>query len=247
MLTVDAILFDMDGTLVDESASYREAIRRTAEYLLNAPVTAAEVEAIKERTGFNNDWDATWALVAWRRWGVPPVPAQIERDSPEYARLQAVFQTFYLGDVLWQELSGQDPPFPWTDPLIARERSLIAPATLTWLRRYSAGIATSRPRVEALLALRQHGLDAAFTPEMVVASEDAIREKPDPAPLLLLAERLGCRHPVYVGDTVNDALAARAAGMPFIQVGYVPLLGVEVHAAVPDVNGIVDLWAEPAA
>ena len=41
-LRVDAVLFDMDGTLVDESASYCEAIRLTAEYLLRAGVTMDE-------------------------------------------------------------------------------------------------------------------------------------------------------------------------------------------------------------
>jgi len=44
-LQVDAVLFDLDGTLVDESESYREAIRSTAQRQLREPVTIEETLA----------------------------------------------------------------------------------------------------------------------------------------------------------------------------------------------------------
>ncbi len=88
------------------------------------------------------------------------------------------------------------------------------------------------------MALRQHALEDYFPPDMLIAQEDAPREKPDPAPLLALVARLDCRQPVYVGDTVNDALAAEAAGMPFVAVG--PLApAMDVPYCLRDVN---DLW-----
>jgi phosphoglycolate phosphatase-like HAD superfamily hydrolase len=62
-------------------------------------------------------------------------------------------------------------------------------------------------------------MDALFREEYLVAQEDAPMEKPHPAPIFELMRRLGCRKPVYVGDTINDALAALAAGIPFIYVG----------------------------
>jgi HAD superfamily hydrolase (TIGR01548 family) len=219
MLPVDAILFDMDGTLIDESKSYREAIRLTAAHILQTPVTRAEVEEIKAIPGFNNDWDAAWGVIAVR-CGEPAVPPSEEQSlSEEYLRLQDVFQTYYLGSAYWAEISGHPAPFEWSEGLIAREAPLISLRTLEALSPFALGIATSRPRLEALLALCMHGLEPFFALETVVAAEDAPHEKPHPAPLMALAERLGARAPVYVGDTINDALAAAAARMPFIQVG----------------------------
>lgn len=241
-LRADAILFDMDGTLIDESESYREAIRLTAEFLLRLPVTSEEVAGIKRMAGFNNDWDATWALVGERRYGSIVLPGETDRASPAYRRLQDIFQTYYLGDRLWRDLCGRPAPFLWHEPLILRETPLIRPDTLDWLRRFAIGIATSRPRVEALMALRQHGHNAYFREDALVAAEDAPFEKPHPAPLLTLAAKLGCHHAVYVGDTINDAIAALAAGMPFILISAFPLsdpaVDSRVYARLRSVNDL---------
>ena len=218
-LIVDAVLFDMDGTLVDESQSYREAIRLTAEFLLKEPVSQGEIDDIKRRPGFNNDWDATWTLVGRRLHGSVIPASDADRSSQAFRRLTDVFQTYYLGDRLWSEISGREAPFVWDSPLMDRETPLVSIETWDALRPVLLGIATSRPRIEALMALRQHGLDHVFEPEFVVAVEDAPAEKPDPAPLLELIRRLGCERPVYVGDTINDTLAALAAGMPIIAIG----------------------------
>lgn len=82
------------------------------------------------------------------------------------------------------------------------------------------GIATSRPRQEALFTA--FNLD--ITPQLIredfiVAKEDAIREKPDPAPLVEAVKRLKSRNPIYIGDTINDVIAAQKAGMPSIFIG----------------------------
>ena len=44
-----AVLFDLDGVLIDVSASYRAAIRETAEYFTGDEVTAEEIRGT--RTG----------------------------------------------------------------------------------------------------------------------------------------------------------------------------------------------------
>jgi HAD superfamily phosphatase len=242
-LRVDAVLFDLDGTLVDESKSYREAIRRTAQCLLSEPVATEEALAIKHHPGLNNDWDAAWALIAQRRGGAPLPPTAEGRQTSEYQSLVNIFQTYYLGSACWEHLSGETAPFVWDRPLIHRETLLVSRETLDELRPFQLGIATSRPRVEALMALEQHALESYFPPQNLVAREDALREKPDPAPLLELTGRLDCRRPVYVGDTVNDALAAEAAGMPFVALGPL-LLGLDLPYRLPDVNGLPALLLE---
>jgi HAD superfamily phosphatase len=246
-LQVDAILFDLDGTLVDESRSYREAIRLTAEFLLKDAVSPEEIEEIKALPGFNNDWDATWALVGKKLTRFISPPTDTDHSSYAFRRLVDIFQTYYLGDLLWADISNREPPFLWREPLILRETPLVDLETLERLSTFTLGIATSRPRTEALMALRQHGFDRFFREEMVVAQEDASAEKPHAAPLLELARRVRCSRPVYVGDSINDAMAALAAGMPFIYVGTEPLsdeaVARKVRYTVGQVREILDICA----
>lgn len=57
------IIFDVDGVLVDVRDSYRKTIIETANYFTGAEFTLADTQRIKDRGGFNNDWDVTYALV----------------------------------------------------------------------------------------------------------------------------------------------------------------------------------------
>lgn len=79
-------------------------------------------------------------------------------------------------------------------------------------RRFKLGIVStrSRPEVEAFLA--QFGFDGLF--DAVVTRDDVQRLKPHPEPVLLAAERLGvpAHHCALVGDTGVDMASANAAG-----------------------------------
>lgn len=81
----------------------------------------------------------------------------------------------------------------------------------------------------------------------VVIGGDALpRRKPDPLPLLHAAARLGVEPArcLVLGDSVNDAIAARAARMPVLLVPYGYNEGRDVRAL--DVDGIVGSLAEAA-
>ncbi len=58
--------------------------------------------------------------------------------------------------------------------------------------------------------------------EAVVGGDTFERKKPDPLPLLRTCERLGCEpaRMLVIGDSSNDAAAARAAGCPVVLVTY---------------------------
>jgi N-acetyl-D-muramate 6-phosphate phosphatase len=60
----------------------------------------------------------------------------------------------------------------------------------------------------------------------VISGDTLKARKPDPAPLLYAAERLGLAPAqcIYIGDAERDVLAARAAGMPVYVAlfGYIP-------------------------
>jgi len=100
---------------------------------------------------------------------------------------------------------------PDGDGLCREERPLVPRATLEALAaRLPLALVTGRPRRDALRFLDAHGLTALF--RTLVCSEDAPR-KPDPAPVRRALAELGCRRAWMVGDTVDDARAARAAGV----------------------------------
>jgi pyrophosphatase PpaX len=75
------------------------------------------------------------------------------------------------------------------------------------------GIVTAKRRSTVDLAFARVPLGHLF--ETVVGGDETERHKPDPAPLLLAAERLGAdpRETAYVGDSPFDVRAAKAAGM----------------------------------
>jgi predicted PurR-regulated permease PerM/phosphoglycolate phosphatase-like HAD superfamily hydrolase len=79
-------------------------------------------------------------------------------------------------------------------------------------RRYRLGIVTTRSRLHAETFLSQEGLGDLI--EVIVGREDTWRIKPHPSPVLHAAERLEVpvERCLMVGDTTVDILAARAAG-----------------------------------
>ena len=188
-VAADAVLFDIDGTLVGVSRSYLEAIRLTAQEISGKEVARQQVADVKKMPGMNNDWDATVEVL--RRQGV--------RASRE--EVVPVFQKLYFGK------RGEG--------LIRNEKPLLQ---LRLLRKIGKqiGIVTGRPRVEARIAMRRLGLPKS-TP--LVAMEGTKQGKPDPAPLLLAKKMMGAKLPVYVGDYVDDREAAARAGCAFVAIG----------------------------
>jgi phosphoglycolate phosphatase len=96
---------------------------------------------------------------------------------------------------------------------------------------------TNKPTAFARELLRRKGLDGFFR---VVFGGDAFeRRKPDPLPLLKCCEALGTppAATLMIGDSRNDAEAARAAGCPVVLVTYgynhgEPVRGVDADAFV---------------
>jgi histidinol-phosphate aminotransferase len=231
----DSVIFDMDGVLVDVTNSYRQAIKKTVETVLadkygkNTVVTMSDIDAMKRIPGFNNDWDLSYELtkllandIKQKDFGRNTASLDKQtKNSQEYQSVKDIFQSFYLGEKLFIETYNRKPPVLFSKGLIANETLLLDLSILKSLSKiYKLGVATSRPRFEALFALKNLGLTPSFIDESnVVALEDVRREKPFPDPLLAAQKRLQSKSPVYIGDTVNDLLAAREASMSCIFVG----------------------------
>ncbi|HVA63956.1 MAG TPA: HAD family hydrolase [Terriglobales bacterium] len=184
------LVFDLDGVLVDVTASFRVAIVRTVAALGGGEVAPAEVQALKNAGGFNNDWDLSRELLRQRG-------RDVEREQ-----VIEVFNRFYLGT------PGQK------DGLIFEEHWLLPLPLLRELRRrHRLAIFTGRPRADAEFTLRHFGVESAFDP--MLALEDVAAQKPDPEGLLRLQREHGPLA-AYIGDTVDDARCAAAVPLPFI-------------------------------
>ena len=86
-----------------------------------------------------------------------------------------------------------------------------AKEALDSLEGYSLGVVTGNGRKVVGKVLEKHGLAKYFG--AVVTREDGLKPLPDP--LLVALERLGCDagDAVFVGNGLNDARAASAAGV----------------------------------
>ena len=185
ILAPEAILFDMDGVLVDEAPSYREAIRRTCESF-GEVVSLDEIGRLKLSGDANNDWEFTMRLL--RERGV----------SCEFNDVQARFESIYQGN--------DDLPGLWT-----RERILVDIAWLESLAvRYPLAIVTGRPRNDALRFLRTWRIEHDFG--AIVCLEDG-PAKPNPANVNTALQKLGVTSGWMIGDTPDDIGAARSAGL----------------------------------
>jgi len=185
VLRPEALIFDLDGVIADESASYRRTIVETAA-AFGLETDLAKINEVKAGGDANNDWELTRRLLA---------DAGIDVALEE---VTARFEAIYQG-------AGAEPG------LRRHERLLVtADALATLAVRLPLAVVTGRPRSDAERFLAENGVSHLF--RTVVAMEDA-PVKPDPAPVRLALDRLGIRHAWMVGDTPDDIRAARAAAV----------------------------------
>ena len=183
VLKPEALLFDLDGVIADESVSYRRTIVETAASF-GLEIDLETVNAAKAAGNANNDWELTRRLLA---------EGSIDVGLDEVTtRFEAIYQ-------------GTD-----VEPGLRRhERLLVVGETLTRLAaKVPLGLVTGRPRSDAERFLSEYGIDQLF--QTVVTMEDA-PVKPDPTPVSLALGQLGLRRAWMIGDTPDDLHAARSA------------------------------------
>jgi HAD superfamily phosphatase len=103
------------------------------------------------------------------------------------------------------------------DGLIRREQWFPRPGLLERLAgRHKLALFTGRLQYEAEITLRRFAPNLIFDP--LLCAEHVIHPKPAPDGLLDIQSRHPGAKLWYVGDTVDDARSALAAGVPFIGV-----------------------------
>ena len=194
----EVIIFDVDGVLVDVRESYQRTVLETVRHFTGKRVGRRELHEWKNRSGFNDDWTLTHAWV--NQLGA--------RFS--YADVKGQFESFYWADGKRGNVAG--------------ERWLLPAKQLKRLsRRAKLAIFTGRTRAELSHTLERFDVRRYFS--SIVTVESISKPKPDPEGLLQILDGLPASRAIYLGDNVDDALAAQAAGMAFV--GVLPRRSVE--------------------
>ena len=203
-----AAIIDLDGTMIDTIGDFIVVLNRVLGELALAPVERAFVE---RTVGKGSEHLIRGTL------------AHVGADAGLYAQAWARYQHHYL------EVNGVH-----ADVYPGVAEGLAALKT----RGLKLACLTNKPTAFALPLLRQKGLDGFFT--FVFGGDAFERRKPDPLPLIKTCEALGTApaQTLMVGDSSNDARAARAAGCPVVLVSYGYNHGQPVTGV--DADGVVD-------
>ena len=188
-----ALVFDLDGTLVDTAPDIHAVL---AEVLAEAGLAAPPLPAVRGMIG-----DGAKALVerALAAVGQPARPAAVdrlhERFRERYAEVPCRFGRLYPG-----------------------ARELLAGLRADGLR---LGLCTNKPQGATEGLLEALAVRACFDAVLGGDAVPGVR-KPDPAHLAALLARLGVppEAAVMVGDSRNDLLTARGLGVPCILVSF---------------------------
>ena len=186
-LAPDAVIFDLDGTLVD-----------------SAPDLHASMNALLARHGAD-----PLDLATLRSFIGNGVPTLVRRafaaralpcEDESHRAAVADFHALYDADP-----AGRSLIYPGVTDLLAALSGRDVPM----------GVCTNKYENGAALVLETLGLARHFA--AVVGGDTLPVLKPDPAPLRLCAERLGVppERLLYVGDSEVDAETAAAAAVPF--------------------------------
>lgn len=215
---LDAVIIDLDGTMVDTLGDFAEALNRMLCDLELPPIAAQHIERMVGK-GSEHLLRSVLNHVL-EHMGKAPTAIEIEAL---YAHAWPSYQRHYLA------INGH----------YARVYPGVE-AGLQALRHAGLRLAclTNKPTSFALPLLRAKGLEGYF--EQVFGGDSFDRKKPDPLPLLKTCEALQTApaRTLMVGDSSNDAQAARAAGCPVVLVTYGYNHGLPVQAV--DADGYVD-------
>jgi len=191
-LQPEILIFDVDGVLVDVRETFWRSAMQTVQHLTGKRATWADLYKWKSKSGNNDDWSmiSNWATALGR-----PVT---------YLEARAAFEKFY-----WD--------FEGRPGNVRKEKILVTPAQIErWARRYELNLFTGRTRQEYSYTFADWPAARHF--RSVVTMDDVERRKPFPDGLLKILAGRDPQSALYLGDNIDDALAARSARVPFMAI-----------------------------
>ena len=199
-----AAIVDLDGTMVDTVGDFEAAL---GAMLADQGLPRVGRAFIERTVGKGSEHLIRSTL------------AEVGADAALYDVAWARYQHHYLA------INGQ---FSAVYPGVVEGLRALAGAGL------KLACLTNKPGAFARPLLAAKGLDGYFS--QVFGGDAFARKKPDPLPLIETCRALGTEpaRTLMVGDSSNDAQAARAAGCPVVLVNYGYNHGRPVEEAAPD-------------
>jgi len=171
-----AVIFDVDGVIVDVRESYHRAIKETAEFFLGREVPLELIRSVKFSRAINNDWDVTYEVL--RELGGRADYGELVRKFTEIYTKYREREKQLIPSALFAELKRGGVPL---------------------------GIVTGRPREDLDFVLDRFGLRGFFSVTVDEDDiQDKNLRKPHPFPLHLCMEMLSADEGIYVGDSPAD-------------------------------------------
>jgi HAD superfamily hydrolase (TIGR01548 family) len=186
------LIFDVDGVLVDVRRSYWLSGLETMRFLTGKRVGWVALHKWKSKPGNNDDWNmvSNWATALGR--------------PTTYEEAREAFQQFYWGK------NGKLGN-------VRKEKLVVTPRHIEqWARRFELNLFTGRTRQEFSYTFERWPAARLF--RNVITMDDVRRRKPHPDGLLKILGRRDPATALYVGDNIDDALAARDAHVPFMAI-----------------------------
>ena len=206
---LDAAIVDLDGTMIDTVGDFVAALNST---LAELSLPAVAAQTVGTLVGKGSEHLIQSVLHHVGASGAELYEQAFARYQHHYLAINGRHSTVYAGVV---------------DGLQALRARGLRLACLT-----------NKPTAFAVPLLAAKGLDGYF--ELVFGGDAFERKKPDPLPLLKTCEAMGTApaRTLMIGDSSNDARAARAAGCPVVLVTYGYNHGEPIRAV--DADGFVD-------
>jgi len=214
-LPAKAVIFDLDGTLLDTLPDLARAAN-----LMLAELGRPRVDAAQVRAYIGDGAVRLVKRVLTGDWKQEP-------DSALFDRAMPIFNRHYAEGVALESA-----PFPGVVEGLEAFRA----------RRFPLACITNKPEMFTLPLLEQTGLAPYF--DLVVSGDILPKKKPDPMPVTYACGFFAARpeHVVLIGDSGNDYQAAHAAGCPSLGVSYGYIPGGDVRTI--GFDAIVDSFAE---
>ena len=204
-LEVQAVMVDLDGTMVDTLGDFEVALNRMLAELQLPPVSR---DFISRTVGKGSEHLIRSVLAEQMRQASPAACESSCPATQPQARYEQAWRSYQAH---YGVINGQ-----FAEPFAGVRAGLQA--------LHAAGLPlaclTNKPQAHAEALLEALDLRQYFR---VVFGGDAFpRKKPDPMPLLETARALGTAPAVtlMLGDSSNDAQAAHAAGCPVLLLSY---------------------------
>ncbi|UBQ41611.1 phosphoglycolate phosphatase [Comamonas thiooxydans] len=215
-LELDAVMIDLDGTMVNTLGDFAEALNRM---LADLQLPAIAPQIIENMVGKGSEHL------------IRSVLAHVEAPDIDalYPRAWQRYEHHYLA------INGQ---FADVYPGVAEGLQALQSLGLRM------ACLTNKPLSFAQPLLAAKGLDGFF--DCVFGGDSFPRKKPDPMPLVETCKALGSEpaRTLMVGDSSNDAQAAHAAGCPVVLMTYgynhgQPITAVEARAHLDSLEQLV--------